>query len=370
MISEVVFITQVLLVIIAVLLFGLVITIHEFGHFFTAKLCKIRVNEFSVGMGPQLLSFRKGETQYSLRLLPIGGYCTMEGEEEDSDDERAFNRKPVWKRILVVAMGAVMNILLGLVLMVILVAQTPLLGSNIVARFEDNSALQEAGIQVGDRITSINGYTVRTDRDVQFALSIISLEGEEEPVVPFTVDREGQSLTFPEVRLQTTETEDGQRAIVFDFKVLAIPKNVGTVLWKAAEDTVSVVRLVWQSVYMLLTGQFGINDLAGPVGTASVITQAASAGLESSGFFGALSNIVYLIMIITVNLGIMNLLPIPALDGGRLLFLIIEGIVRRPIPRRFEGWITAAGFIFLIGLMIVVTFSDILRLVTGRGLGA
>ena len=365
-----VFITQVLLVILAVLLFGLVITIHEFGHFFTAKLCKIRVNEFSVGMGPQLLSFRKGETQYSLRLLPIGGYCAMEGEEEDSDDERAFNRKPVWKRILVVAMGAVMNILLGLVLMVILVAQAPLLGSNIVARFEDNSALQEAGIQVGDRITSINGYTVRTDRDVQFALSIIGLEGEEEPVVPFTVDREGQSLTFPEVRLQTTETEDGQRAIVFDFKVLAIPKNVGTVLWKAVEDTVSVVRLVWQSVYMLLTGQFGINDLAGPVGTASVITQAASAGLESSGFFGALSNIVYLIMIITVNLGIMNLLPIPALDGGRLLFLIIEGIVRRPIPRRFEGWITAAGFIFLIGLMIVVTFSDILRLVTGRGLGA
>ena len=218
-----VFITQVLLVILAVLLFGLVITIHEFGHFFTAKLCKIRVNEFSVGMGPQLLSFRKGETQYSLRLLPIGGYCAMEGEEEDSDDERAFNRKPVWKRILVVAMGAVMNILLGLVLMVILVAQAPLLGSNIVARFEDNSALQEAGIQVGDRITSINGYTVRTDRDVQSALSIIGLEGEEEPVVPFTVDREGQSLTFPEVRLQTTETEDGQRAIVFDFKVLAIP---------------------------------------------------------------------------------------------------------------------------------------------------
>ena len=121
---------------------------------------------------------------------------------------------------------------------------------------------------------------------------------------------------------------------------------------------------------MLLTGQFGINDLAGPVGTASVITQAASAGMESSGFAGALSNIVYLIMIITVNLGIMNLLPIPALDGGRLLLLIIEGIVRRPIPRRFEGWITAAGFIFLIGLMIVVTFSDILRLVTGRGLGA
>ena len=146
--------------IIAVLLFGLVITIHEFGHFFTAKLCGIRVNEFAVGMGPQLVSFQRGETQYSLRLLPIGGYCAMEGEQEDSDDERAFNRKAVWKRILVVAMGAVMNIVLGLILMLIILLQTPLMGSNVVARFEEGSALQAAGIQVGDEITSIGGPAV------------------------------------------------------------------------------------------------------------------------------------------------------------------------------------------------------------------
>ena len=364
-----VFITQVLLVIIAVLLFSLVITIHEFGHFITAKLCGIRVNEFAVGMGPQLVSFRRGDTRYSLRLLPIGGFCAMEGEDEDSDDERAFHRKPVWQRILVVAMGAVMNILLGLILMVIIIAQTPLLGSNVVARFEENYALEAAGIQVGDRITSMGGYGVRTDRDLQFAMAIISMDGEE-VTADITVDREGQTITFQDVEFNTIELEDGSRSLVFDFKVAAIPKTVGSVLVKSVEDTVSVVRLVWQSVYMLLTGQFGLNDLAGPVGTASVITQAASAGLESSGFSGALSNIVYIIMIITVNLGIMNLLPIPALDGGRLLFLIVEAIVRRPIPRRFEGWITAAGFIFLMGVMIVVTFSDILRLITGQGLGA
>lgn len=355
--------------IIAVLLFGLVITIHEFGHFFTAKLCGIRVNEFAVGMGPQLVSFQRGETQYSLRLLPIGGYCAMEGEQEDSDDERAFNRKAVWKRILVVAMGAVMNIVLGLILMLIILLQTPLMGSNVVARFEEGSALQAAGIQVGDEITSIGGYGIRTDCDLQFAMAILDLS-DSDATTSITVQREGETIIFPDVKLNTVTAEDGTTSIVFDFKVLAIPKTVGSVLQKAVEDTISIVRLVWQSLFMLVTGQFGLNDLAGPVGTASAITQAATAGMESNGFYGALSNIIYIIMVITVNLGIMNLLPIPALDGGRLLFLLVEAVVRRPIPRRFEGVVTAAGFIFLMIIMVVVTFSDILRLFTGQGLGA
>ena len=188
--------------IIAVLLFGLVITIHEFGHFFTAKLCGIRVNEFAVGMGPQLVSFQRGETQYSLRLLPIGGYCAMEGEQEDSDDERAFNRKAVWKRILVVAMGAVMNIVLGLILMLIILLQTPLMGSNVVARFEEGSALQAAGIQVGDEITSIGGYGIRTDRDLQFAMAILDLS-DSDATTSITVQREGETITFPDVKLNT-----------------------------------------------------------------------------------------------------------------------------------------------------------------------
>ena len=209
--------------IIAVLLFGLVITIHEFGHFFTAKLCGIRVNEFAVGMGPQLVSFQRGETQYSLRLLPIGGYCAMEGEQEDSDDERAFNRKAVWKRILVVAMGAVMNIVLGLILMLIILLQTPLMGSNVVARFEEGSALQAAGIQVGDEITSIGGYGIRTDRDLQFAMAILDLS-DSDATTSITVQREGETITFPDVKLNTVTAEDGTTSIVFDFKVLAIPK--------------------------------------------------------------------------------------------------------------------------------------------------
>lgn len=362
-------ITQVLLIIIAVLLFGLVISLHEFGHFFSAKLCGIRVNEFAVGMGPKLFSFTKGETTYSLRLLPIGGYCAMEGEDEDSPDDKAFNNKPVWKRMIVVAMGAVMNILLGLVLMIIIELQTPLLGSNTIAMFEENSALQAAGLQVGDKITNLDGYAVHTDKDLMYALAFMSMDDASDFTVDIDVEREGQQLHFEDVKLNGSTTEDSQSVVTIDFKVLAIPKNAGTVLQKAAADTVSTVRVVWQSLYLLVRGQFNLNDLAGPVGTATVITEAASEGLASSGFAGALSNIIYVIMIITVNLGIMNLLPIPALDGGRLLFLLIEAIVRRPLPRRFEGWITAAGFVLLMGFMVLVTFSDILRLVTGKGLG-
>ena len=199
-------ITQVLLVIIAVLLFGLVITIHEFGHFFTAKLCGIRVNEFAVGMGPQIVSFQKGDTLYSLRLLPIGGYCAMEGEQEDSSDERAFNRKPVWKRILVVCMGAVMNIVLGLILMVIVLLQMPLMGSNVVARFEENSALQAAGIQVGDVITMIDSTLITSSSDLTSAVGGKSYSAGESATITFV--RDGQVQTAELTFGSTTEAEN------------------------------------------------------------------------------------------------------------------------------------------------------------------
>ena len=246
------------------------------------------------------------------------------------------------------------------------------MGSNVVARFEEGSALQAAGIQVGDVITSdwrLCGCGPTATCSLRWRSWISSGFGCDWR--DFTCRAGGsRRCIFPDVKLNTVQGEDGTKSIIFDFKVMAIPKTFGTVLQKAVEDTISIVRLVWQSLFMLVTGQFGLNDLAGPVGTASAITQAASAGLESNGFAGALSNIVYIIMVITVNLGIMNLLPIPALDGGRLLFLLIEAVVRRPIPRRFEGIVTAAGFIFLMAVMVLVTFSDILRLFTGQGLGA
>ncbi len=358
-----VFITQFLLIVIGVLLFGFIIFFHEFGHFFMAKLAGIRVNEFSIGMGPKLLQFGKKETKYSLRLLPIGGYCAMEGEDAESNDERAFNTRPVWKRILVVVMGAVMNILLGFVMMFILTAQTEYLASTTIAWFSESSPLQAAGAEIGDRFVKVDGYAVDTDRDLLFALSTADPSS-----VDIELERNGDRILLKDVAMLTQETEDGQKMLQLDFKVAALDKNFGTIFVKSAQDTVSTVRLVWYSLAGLVTGQFGLNDVAGPVGAASAIGQAASAGLESS-FGDAVNNILYMMMIITVNLGIVNLLPLPALDGGRLVFLILEGIRRKPVNPKYEGWIHAAGFAILIAFMVLITFGDILRLATGKGIG-
>lgn len=338
------------------------IFIHEFGHFFTAKLSGIRVNEFAIGMGPTLVHFQRGETKYSLRALPIGGFCAMEGEDEESSDDRAFNHKPVWKRFLVVAMGAVMNVLLGIVLMMILLGQESALNSTTISQFYPGSALEKAGLMAGDEFISVDGYRIFGDKDLSFALSTADPES-----VDIKVRRDGKPVAFDNVKFNSRSVE-GKKVVTLDFYVQPIRKNPGTLIAKSFQDTVSTVRMVWYSVVGLITGKFGFNDLAGPIGTASAISQAASLGLKEN-FLSALNNILYMMMIITVNLGVVNLLPFPALDGGKLLFLIVEGIRRRPINPRYEGWVNAAGFCLLMVLMVVVTYSDILRLVTGKGLG-
>ena len=349
--------------VIAVLLFGVIIFVHEFGHFFTAKLSGIRVNEFAIGMGPTIFKRKKGETQYSLRLFPIGGFCAMEGEDGESEDDRAFVNKPVWKRIIVVAAGAVMNVLLGIVIMMILLGQQSSFLSTTISKFTENSATQAAGLEVGDQFYSVNGYRIYTDRDLSFALGTANPED-----VDIVVSRDGEKIEFPSVALNTVETEDGQKIGSLDFYVQPIERNPIMLITKSAADTVSIVRLVWGRLVGLVTGQYKISDLSGPVGTASAISQVASMGLKES-FGTALNNILMLMAIITVNLGVFNLLPLPALDGGRLVFLLIEGIFRRPVAPKYEGWIHAAGFILIMGLVVVVTFSDILRLITGKGMG-
>lgn len=354
---------NILLGVIAVVFFGLLVFIHELGHFVTAKLSGIRVNEFAIGMGPTLFHFGKKETRYSLRLFPIGGFCAMEGEDEHSDDKRAFNNKPIWKRILVVIMGAVMNILLGIILMMIILGQQPAFNTTTIAKFEPSSALQSAGIKTGDTFYSLDGYRIYTDRDLQFALLTANPDS-----VNIQMVRGNQKITFPNVKLNST-SNNGKKIVSLDFRVMPMSKNIGTLIGKSAQDTVSIVRLVWYSLGGLITGKFGFNDLAGPVGTASVITQAAAQGLKIN-FMAAFNNILFVMMILTVNLGVVNLLPLPALDGGRLVFLIVEGIRRKPINPKYEGWVNAAGFALLMALMLIVTFSDVLRLITGKGLGA
>lgn len=354
--------TTVLLVIIAVLLFGLIIFFHEFGHFITAKASKIKVNEFAIGMGPQIFSFTKGETKYALRLLPIGGFCAMEGEDEESDDEGAFGNKPVWKRMIVVAAGAAMNMLLGLILMFILLCPQEAFASTVIAEFTENSATQAAGLEVGDRFYKIDGYRINTDRDLSFALALADPYD-----VDITVVRGGEKIEFKSVAFNTVKNGE-QDILSLDFYVYPQKKTFASLVSKTFAEAGSLVRMVWASLSGLVTGRFGLNDVAGPVGAAQAITQAASQGLKT-GFLDAIGNILFMMTIITINLGIVNLLPLPALDGGRLLFLIVEAIRRKPVSPKYEGWIHAAGFFILIAFMLLITFNDVLRLITGSGLG-
>ncbi|MCI8497266.1 MAG: RIP metalloprotease RseP [Clostridiales bacterium] len=338
-------------ILIALLVFGLLIFIHELGHFLTAKAAGVRVNEFSLGMGPALFKFQKGETQYALRLFPIGGYVQMEGEDSDSEDPRSFQKKPVWKRIIIVIAGAVMNLLLGFILLVIIVAPQEQLASTTISKFAENASTQATGLQIGDRITSINGTTVFIDTDI-----LTNMLRDQDGVMDIGVERGGEKLVLHNVQAMMVENDEGQKQFVRDFALEPVENNAWETIKRAGGMTVSFARLVWLSLVDLVTGNVGMEQLSGPVGVTTAIGDAASQGLMS---------LLSITILITINLGVFNLLPIPALDGGRLLFLLIEAVRRKPINPKYEGYVHAAGLILLIGLMLFVTFGDIMRIISG-----
>ena len=334
-------------IIVAVFIFGFLILIHELGHFTVGKLSGMRINEFAIGMGPAIWSTQRGETRYALRLLPFGGYVSVEGEDEDSFDPRAYCNVALGKRILFVCAGAVMNLLLGFLLFAILVGQRESLPTTLVHSFDQDSAASSQ-LQVGDQILKVNGSRVFTSNDISF-----SLVSDRDGRVDFTVLRDGQRLELTGVDLGMEELEDGTRIIRPGFYVASEPKTFGggvkyTFLWM-----LSTVRQVWISVLNLLTGNFSLSELSGPVGVSAVIGQASALGLVP---------LLTLVGFVTVNIGVFNLLPLPALDGGRLLFLLIELVIRRPVNPKYEGLIHTAGFLVLMGLMLVVTFNDLVRL--------
>lgn len=351
------------LIIIGILLFELIIFCHEGGHFIAAKRSGVRVNEFALGMGPKIFQFTKGETTYSLRLLPIGGYCAMEGEDEESGDPNAFGNKPVWKRIIIVCAGAFMNIILGLLMTLVIVVQQPVYATTTVDAFPDGSVTQQNGLQAGDQFVSIDGYAIYNAKDISFAMA--TMKDFKADVV---VERGGEKVDLGVIDFATKTDSEGNKNLMMDFYVKPQARSFLSVLQQTWEQTVSVVRITWYSLIGLITGQFGFNTLSGPVGIVSVISDVASAGLQID-FLNAFNNILNIMMIITVNLGIVNMLPIPALDGGRLIFLVIEGIRRKPVPAKYEGVVHGAGFALLMVFMLVITFSDILRIFTGSGLG-
>lgn len=352
-----------LLIIIGILLFEFIILSHEFGHFICAKKSNVLVHEFALGMGPKIWGFKKGETQYSLRLLPIGGYCKMEGEDGESDDPRSFGKAKVWQRMIIVVAGAALNVLLGLVLMCILVVQEPLYASTTIEAFHEESRSATQGLQVGDTIVSLDGYKISTSRDFSFALGTMKTYSPN-----IKVERNGEIVDLGDVTFDTT-TDDYGTYIKLDFYVEPIERSFTSVISQTFKQTYSVVRMIWASLVGLVTGQFGMNDVSGPIGAASAISEAASMGLQQS-FVAGLNNLLFMLMVISVNLGIFNMLPVPALDGGRFFFLLIEAIRRKPIPAKYEGLVHTIGFVVLILFMIIVSLNDVIRLFNGTGFSA
>lgn len=332
-------------ILIAVLFFQLIIVIHEGGHFVAARLMKIKVNEFSIGMGPKLIQFTKGETKYTLRLVLFGGYCAMEGEDSDSDNENAFANKRVIQRIFVVVAGAFMNLVLGLVIISIMVSTQSLIGTTTVAKFEDN-AISSQTLEVGDKIKSIDGMRVYTSTDVTTGLSR-SVDN----TVEFVVERNGEAKTL-DVEFEMSEYE-GHQYINMDFFVLGVEKTFSSVIKESLAQFVSYCRMIFLSLHDLIVGRYGVSDISGPVGTVSIVSTAVKTSLPT---------VLRIMALLTVNVGLFNLFPFPALDGWRLFVLAFEGIFKKKLPSKFEWLINSIGLALLIGLMCVVTFSDITKL--------
>lgn len=419
--------TKALPIIIAILFFGLIIFIHELGHFIFAKAFGVKVNEFAIGMGPTILKKQGKETKYALRLFPIGGFVAMEGEEEESDDKRAYCNQKTWKRMIILSAGATFNLILGVIVCFFLVCSEDLVGTNQILQFYEGSVSSSA-LKEGDKIIEIDGKRVFSDYDISFLMQrngtgsydfTVERDGEKLELqgVPFTIRTSGNfaysedcSISSVSAKLKKTGFRDGDiitsvngvetpdsdtlisqiqsdedyiydftvkrgeveltfedvtlaTATVFDFIILGEEKDVLNVTESAFGYAFSMGRMVYLSLFDMLSGRYGLNELTGAVGTISVITDIAEESVATTDW----SQLFMLMAMITINIGLFNLLPIPALDGGHLFFMLIELIIRRPIPQKYASWIHAAGLVLLLILMAVITFSDIWKIVSGVG---
>lgn len=390
----------------AVFVFSAVIAIHEFGHFMVAKLCGVQVNEFSIGMGPVLCKRVRKGTQYSIRALPVGGFVALEGEEspesnqaEKNTDEEPLsphsdadsspsrgakadagkpdlpplsgevaeptgsdgevspsgiplNEAPVWQRALIMLAGAGMNFVLGFVVMAILItAQSEPITSKVLYQVEENALCGQTGLQAGDKILAVNGRRCFVANDILYELMRT-----EDYTADFTVLRDGKKVELPGVQFNTWQDDKGETHMSLGFTVYGIKKTPLNVLKEAGNSVLYYGRIIFASLSDLLRGRESINDLSGPVGIVTAIGQAASYGWQ---------DLLEMLALITVNVGIFNLLPFPALDGGKVVFLLIEGVTGHAVPEKIQSGLTVAAFALLFGLMIFATYNDILRLITG-----
>lgn len=341
---------NILQILLAIFLFGLLIFIHEGGHFLFARLFKVTVNEFAIGMGPKIFSkkSKKSGITYSFRAFPIGGFVSMAGEDEESDDPNAFNKKPVWQRLIITVAGAAVNLLAGALVMAILVCASPdTLGSTVVHSFMDDAVSVEAGLKEGDRITAIDGHKVHISDELMYEIMRLGIEP-----VDVTVIRGDEKIVLEDVEFPQMASE----GIAFgsnDFYVYAEQPTFLNLAKHSFYKTTYTVKMIWESLYDLVSGRYGVEAVSGPIGVTEALTEAADTGAY---------NFTYLAVVISINLGVMNLLPLPALDGGRIVFLLIEAVRRKPIKQEIESYINFAGLALLMILMVFICIKDVIGL--------
>lgn len=340
--------TTVLSILIAVVMFGFLIFIHELGHFLAARNAGIHVIDFSLGMGPKIWSRQGKETSFTLRLFPIGGSCQMLGEDEDCDDERAFNKKGKWARFSVLVSGALMNILAGVVFLFLCQCMQPAIQTTTIDKIY---LTEQTAFQEGDKILSLDGYRTFNSIDLNFAIQNISKE-----TYSAVVERDGARVELKDIPLVKVTDEDGATRYRLGIQAGVSENNVGLVFSETATRSLSIVRLVWKSLIYLVTGRAGIADLSGPVGITVMIGQTVQYGLDQ---------VLWIAALIAINLGVVNLLPLPALDGGRIFFLLIEAVRGKPVPPEKEGVVHLIGFALLMLLTVVIFIKDIIGVFAG-----
>lgn len=341
-------------IVIAILIFSIIIIFHELGHFLLAKANGIRVNEFSLGLGPTIIGFTKGETKYSLKLLPFGGACMMEGEDEDSGDERAFNKKSVWVRISVVAAGPVFNFIMAFVGAFILLCN---LGYDlpILTGVLEGYPAETAGMQAGDTIVKIDHTRIHFFRD-------ISAYTQFHPGETVTVTYERDGARYKTELTPQYDEEYGYYMYGFQVSGERAKGNVLETLKYSAYEVRYWINATLNSLKMLVAGQVSVNDMSGPVGIVDMIGEGYEQSI-SYGFFTTFLQMLYITIFLSANLGVMNLLPLPALDGGRLLFMLIEVVRGKRVDPEKEGMVHFAGMMLLFAFMIFVMFNDVRKLI-------
>ncbi len=347
----------------AILMFSLLIFVHELGHFVTAKLSGVQVNEFSMFMGPAIFKKQVGETLYAIRCIPFGGYCAMEGEDEDTDNPRSFQKAAWWKRLIILLAGAFMNFVCGWLIFALLYSLSPhyeYLTQPVISSFYEGSAVEgENALQVGDEFYSIDGERVYTSANVSLLLNLnLSDDGQTHDIV---VIRDGEKVLLENLPMEKREfeTESGKQ-LLYGMNMTVEERTFGSALRYAWANTMDTVRMVRLSLGMLFTGKAGLKDMSGPAGIVDQINQVAT---NSGSVSLALVNVFYFTGFIAINLAVMNLLPVPALDGGRAVCVVLtgifEGVTKKKLNPKYEAYLHGAGMIALLGLMAIITFKDI-----------